>query len=145
MRIVSSSPARTRHIAAGLAKKILRGKGKAARVVALKGELGSGKTVFAKGFLRALRVARPVQSPTFVIIKRYPLPSRKGTAFHIDAYRIQSAREVRPLGLGDALKDPSHIVLIEWPERLGSRLPKGTLSIRFSHGGKRDERIIVLP
>jgi tRNA threonylcarbamoyladenosine biosynthesis protein TsaE len=149
----SFSSAETRKLAAALARRVSRSRaGGTARVVALRGELGAGKTTFAKGFLRALGVRSRVTSPTFLIVKRYVLARRRAqsakrgfsAAYHVDGYRLKRTREIDSLGLGEALADPSNIVLVEWPERLGKRLPRGALRIAFHHGARENERTIII-
>lgn len=144
MRLVSTSEAETRRIAAELARKIVKKKATgSALVVALKGDLGSGKTVFAKGFLRALGVRKVATSPTFTIIKRYPLINGR-VAFHMDAYRIKSPSELKHIGFKELFNDSKNLILIEWPERIGKNLPRLALTIKFLHKKKDRERTIVI-
>ncbi len=80
--------------------------------VLLEGELGAGKSTFARGLIHALGHAGPVPSPTYTLVEPYRLPS--GTIYHIDLYRISSQEELRFLGwneLDDGLR------LVEWPDR----------------------------
>ena len=126
--------------AAQLAREILRPpatsfkKGGNAMVIALVGNLGAGKTTFAQGFLKALGVQRHVISPTFLIIKLYALRTLAFTrAFHIDCYRLNKPSELLTLGLKEILKNPAHIVLIEWPELIKKYLPKDTRWITIEH------------
>src|SRR5262245_10091094 len=81
---------------AQLAKELLAVKPKKhARVVALNGDLGAGKTTFAQGFLRFLGVDQPVISPTFLLIRSYPLETERfSRAYHIDCYRLKAAKEL---------------------------------------------------
>lgn len=138
----TNSPQETRYIAGRFAKKIIKKEGKKALVITLKGDLGSGKTVFVKGFLKSLGVKKSVQSPTFVLVKRYHIPKTEKSAFHIDLYRMKSKKELAPLRFGDILKDKNGIVLIEWPELLEKTMPKKRIEINFFHGKRKNERII---
>src|SRR5712675_493209 len=91
-------------------------------VVGLQGELGSGKTTLARAILRAA-ASEPeliVPSPTFTLVEVYE--TRRGTYWHFDLYRLEAAEQVYELGWEEALAEG--IVLIEWPQRLGSLLPK---------------------
>lgn len=101
-------------------------------VVFLRGELGAGKTTFARALLRALGVRERVKSPTYSLLERYVVNGRD--AFHLDLYRIADAGELEWLGL-DELDAPHAIVLIEWPERGGSALPTPDLEVALEHDG----------
>ena len=117
---------------------------KGATVLALRGELGAGKTTFTQGFARGLGIKRRMMSPTFIIMRRFKIPARQfKNLYHIDAYRLKSSDAQSALGLENVFADPTAIVLVEWPERL--KLPKGVQKIMFRHGKKENERIISLP
>jgi tRNA threonylcarbamoyladenosine biosynthesis protein TsaE len=103
---------------------------KGGSVIALSGELGSGKTQFIKGICKGLGVKEIVNSPTFIIVNEYNTGSFK--IFHFDLYRIKSADEVINIGLYDYL-DSGGIMLIEWPELIMSILPQSTVKISLSH------------
>ena len=100
-------------------------------VVNLTGELGAGKTTFARGFLRALGVSGQVRSPTFTLIDVHPAPGV--TLLHIDLYRLQDASELESLGLREWAR-PGHVWLIEWPEKGAGGLPPADLTVAFSIG-----------
>jgi tRNA threonylcarbamoyladenosine biosynthesis protein TsaE len=91
-------------------------------VVGLFGELGSGKTTLARAILRAAAgdPALIVPSPTFTLVEVYE--TGRGTYWHFDLYRLETAEQVYELGWEEALAEG--IVLIEWPQRLGNLLPK---------------------
>lgn len=117
-----------------------------ALVLALSGELGAGKTTFTQGFMKGLGVRRRIQSPTFVVFKKFSIPAKKSpfaTVIHVDAYRLNNARELRVLGFADELKKPKNIILIEWPERVKGIIPKHHIRISFSHTHK-NERILSI-
>lgn len=99
-------------------------------VVYLRGELGAGKTTFARALLRALGADERIKSPTYSLLERYRVGGRD--AFHLDLYRIAAARELEWLGL-DELREPGAIVLIEWPERGAGALPPADLEILLEH------------
>mgnify|MGYP001598287627 FL=1 len=108
--------------------------GEHATVVALSGELGAGKTFFTKGIAEGLGIRSRVQSPTFVLMKRYSISkSVFHDLWHVDCYRIGSVRELRSLGFKNILEDPGNIVVIEWPERIAKILPHKMLRISFAH------------
>jgi tRNA threonylcarbamoyladenosine biosynthesis protein TsaE len=99
-------------------------------VLALKGELGAGKTSFARAFIRARGGDETVPSPTFTLVQTYDLPG--GAVWHFDLYRLRSADEAWELGIEDAFREG--ISLVEWPERLGSLLPSRHLAIALEFG-----------
>ncbi len=89
-------------------------------VLYLQGELGAGKTTLARGLLQALGHTGAVRSPTFALLEHYSLD--RLTVVHLDLYRVESGRDLEPLGLRDyALA--RHLWLVEWPERGGGGLP----------------------
>ena len=100
-------------------------------VVYLAGELGAGKTTFARGFLRALGIAQAVRSPTYTLLELYPAGAL--TVVHLDLYRIADPIELESLGLREWAR-AHHLWLIEWPERGGARLPPPDLSLVFAVG-----------
>ncbi|MEE8131555.1 MAG: tRNA (adenosine(37)-N6)-threonylcarbamoyltransferase complex ATPase subunit type 1 TsaE [Candidatus Paceibacterota bacterium] len=135
----SFSTKQTKQIAKYLALKVLKGNHhKTALILALTGELGSGKTTFIQGFLRAVGVKKRITSPTFIIIRRY------NHIYHIDCYRIKKPKEILDLGLKEIINNPQNIVLIEWADNIKKLLPRNTIWIRFKHGDKEKERIIKI-
>ncbi len=105
-----------------------------AAVLALSGELGAGKTTFAQALAGVLGASGPVQSPTYVIVKKHALggaPWR--TLVHIDAYRLRDAADLSALAWSELVADRSNLIVIEWPERVDGALPDGALWLRFSH------------
>jgi len=111
-------------------------------VIALYGDLGAGKTSFARAFVRAFhgRDDEDVPSPTFTLVQTYP--GGRGELWHVDAYRLKHPDEILELGLDDAL--PDGILLIEWPERLGPHLPARRLDLRLTPGAGDMARRAVL-
>lgn len=99
-------------------------------IVFLHGDLGAGKTTFARAFLRALGVGERVKSPTYSLVEGYEFGDRQ--AFHLDLYRISDPGELEWLGL-DSLAEPGAIVLVEWPERGRGALPPVDLELHFRH------------
>jgi tRNA threonylcarbamoyladenosine biosynthesis protein TsaE len=122
-----------------------RGRNRGATVIALQGDLGTGKTTFTQGFLEALGIKRRVPSPTFVIMKRYKLKHPYFTnAHHMDAYRLRKPEDVSQLGFEKILADPKNIVLVEWPENIKGALPRGTRKVIFKYGEKENERVVTI-
>jgi tRNA threonylcarbamoyladenosine biosynthesis protein TsaE len=109
-------------------------------VLYLRGELGAGKTTFARALLRALGVGERVKSPTYSLLERYLVNGRD--AFHLDLYRIADAGELEWLGL-DELEGAHAIVLVEWPERGRGALPAADFEVVLEHdGGSRRGRLL---
>ena len=101
-------------------------------VVGLSGNLGAGKTAFVKEVARVLGVTGEITSPTFVIQKNYDIDFHGfKTLVHIDAYRLEKGEDMKPLKFKDTLADKNNLVLIEWPEKIESILPKATRKIVF--------------
>ena len=105
-------------------------------VLYLTGELGAGKTTFARGFLRALGVGGAVRSPTYTLLELHELEGV--TALHIDLYRLHDAAELDSLGLREWAR-PQSLWLIEWPERGAGRLPPPDLTLTFAVGAQAHE------
>ena len=103
-----------------------------ATVVALSGDLGSGKTTFAQAVGKILGVAENMHSPTFVIEKIYDINFKNfRRLIHIDAYRLESESELLHLGWQDLTKESENLILIEWPENVQEIIPKDAKIIRF--------------
>lgn len=105
-------------------------------VIYLQGDLGAGKTSFARGMLRGLGEAGPVRSPTYGLLGEYQVAG--GVVIHMDLYRMQDPREVLALGLADHLPG-SRLWLIEWPERASGGLPAPdvVVTLEVSGNGRR--------
>jgi tRNA threonylcarbamoyladenosine biosynthesis protein TsaE len=112
------------------------------RVVELSGELGTGKSTFARGALRALGVTGAIKSPSYTLLETYELPGFE--ALHLDLYRLNDPEELEHLGLADYHR-PGTLWLVEWPEKAAGRLPRPDLKFGFSivAGGHRIERIDI--
>lgn len=123
--VETCSESETRSLGAAFASGLVPGS-----VVALFGEIGSGKTQFVKGVCRALGIAEErVSSPTFTIVHEY---AAQIPIYHLDLYRIRSEEEAARLGLDEYLESDG-ICLIEWPEILVPRLPSDTVRLSFRH------------
>ena len=113
------------------------------QVVWLSGDLGAGKSTFARGVLTALGARGPIKSPSYTLLESYELPGVH--VVHLDLYRLRDPEEFENLGLADYHR-PRHLWLVEWPERGAGRLPPPDLELRFSieADGHRIERIEFL-
>jgi len=115
-----------------------------ATIVALQGDLGAGKTTFVQALARELGITDTVQSPTYVLMKLYPISWGQFKQFvHIDAYRLDAKEEFGALQPETFLSDPASLVCIEWPERVEGALPVPDVVLRFSsEGAGAEERYI---
>jgi tRNA threonylcarbamoyladenosine biosynthesis protein TsaE len=109
-------------------------------VLALRGDLGTGKTAFARAFIHALGGSEEVPSPTFTLVQSYAL--KAATVWHFDLYRLQSPEEAWELGIEEAFS--TGVALIEWPERLGPLLPEHRLDITLAFGERAEARHAIL-
>ena len=103
-------------------------------VVLLSGDLGAGKTSFARGVLAALGLEGEVASPTFTIVLTYDPPEVRLPLWHVDLYRIEDEDELEELGLDEATDGGA--LLIEWPDRLGARGWPGALALSIAPEGE---------
>ncbi|MFA6171430.1 MAG: tRNA (adenosine(37)-N6)-threonylcarbamoyltransferase complex ATPase subunit type 1 TsaE [Patescibacteria group bacterium] len=124
--IITNNESETLNLAQDISKRLSGGD-----LVGLKGNLGSGKTIFAKGLARGLGIKETVQSPTFVIMMLYRLKTKTGQAkkvkyfCHIDAYRI-SPKDLIAIGASEFIRRQDTITIIEWADKLKGILPKKT-------------------
>ncbi|NOS85972.1 MAG: tRNA (adenosine(37)-N6)-threonylcarbamoyltransferase complex ATPase subunit type 1 TsaE [Ignavibacteria bacterium] len=105
-------------------------------VIALYGDLGSGKTRLAKGICQGLDVKQMVNSPTFIIVNEYN-SSKFHNIFHFDLYRLKSEDEILAMGFEDYMNNRG-IILIEWPEHAERLLPLDTVKIHISHSAENE-------
>ncbi len=104
-----------------------------ATVVGLYGDLGAGKTTFTQAAAKALGVTETLNSPTFLIQKRYMIQdSRFRNLIHIDAYRLKSSDELRKLRFEELLADPKNLILVEWADKVADLLPSDHHKLQFT-------------
>ena len=119
-----TSVTETQSFAADLANSLPAG-----IVIALIGNLGSGKTTFTQGFAKGLGISEHVGSPTFKLVSEYD--GQKGKLIHVDAYRLEGIDDFLNIGGEDILATPKAIILIEWGDKLESILPPDAIRISF--------------
>ncbi len=136
MQVLSRSPEQTREVGELLGQ--LLGKGS---VVALIGELGSGKTVFAQGLARGLGVAPDeyVSSPSFTIVNQY---HGRIPIFHVDTYRLRSEPEMVALGYEEYF-DPNGATVIEWADKVQGLLPERYITVHFTITGPQSRELEI--
>ena len=113
---------------------------RAGDVIALQGELGAGKTTFARAFIHARGGAGEVPSPTFTLVQMYDLG--EAPIWHFDGYRLRHPEEAWELGIEEAFGEG--ISLLEWPERFGPLLPARRLLLALSQGATPGARRAVI-
>lgn len=110
-------------------------------VVALEGDLGAGKTVFARSLIRTLHAGEEVPSPTFNLVLTYePEDPALPTIWHFDLYRLEMPEDAFELGIEEAFGDA--ISLVEWPDRLGPLLPASHIEVTLLTGAHEHQRLI---
>lgn len=103
-------------------------------VLALYGDLGSGKTQLVKGICKGLNVTQVVNSPTFIIVNEYT-SGKFPVIYHFDLYRMKSQEEIIEMGFQEYISNGS-LVLIEWPEHVEEILPADTIKVHMAHTGE---------
>lgn len=159
MEFLSKKTQDTEEIAKNFIKDfILRAQNDKAFVVGLYGDLGAGKTTFMKYLAKNLGVKETIQSPTFVIMKKYKIQnpesriqnpasvkipdSRFQILIHIDSYRIENDEEMLKLGWDEIISNPNNMVFVEWPEIIKDIMPPHT-KIFFEHISENERKIKI--
>lgn len=143
---VTKNAFQSKKLACILAKKVLKHRlFKIATILALEGNLGGGKTVFAQGFARGLGIEENITSPSFVLMKVYKIGARSRfkNFIHIDAYRIKKPKEILDLGWKKIIADGKNIILVEWAGRIRKIMPKNSIWINFEVVGRNERKIKV--
>jgi tRNA threonylcarbamoyladenosine biosynthesis protein TsaE len=135
--IKTKSAEETKEFAKDLAKDFLEG-----GIIALSGDLGAGKTTFAQGFAGGLNIKDKVISPTFLIIRQYPIPTQKNWFYHIDLYRLENI-DLKNSGLEEILSDETNVVLIEWADKISEYLPESTKKIELKKINEKEHQITL--
>lgn len=148
MRYRTKNPVETKRVARFVIKKLKKDFSKTgmAAVVALSGELGAGKTTLVQGLGKALGVSEKVQSPTFVIAKKYKVKKRGmpwRVLVHIDAYRLGGKKEPAASWFNGVFDDAQNFVAVEWPEKIKKHIPKDALWVELKHKGRGHRHIII--
>lgn len=136
MQKITHSDEETEQVGAAFAKTLRPGD-----VVTLDGDLGAGKTAFARGVVRGLGYQGRVTSPTFAIANEYSTPG--GVVAHFDLYRIVDQEALFELGFEEYL-DGERILLIEWSQNAGALLPEQHKSVRLTYGAQPNDRLVEI-
>jgi tRNA threonylcarbamoyladenosine biosynthesis protein TsaE len=152
IKIISESPEETQKIASFFTEFILRQgilKRQEALVISLEGSLGSGKTEFLKGVAGFLELKERIFSPTFLIMKSFPLDFPRPfvhkkafkTLWHLDCYRLEKIKDIKDLGFLEVTENPQNLIFVEWGDKIKKVLPKDCFRIKFKIVGD-EERIL---
>lgn len=127
----------TQKLGEDFARSLLAGLQGEALIIALYGDLGSGKTTFVQGMAVGLGIKNRIISPTFIIVRNYKI--RINDFYHIDLYRVESEKDIEGLGIEEIINSESNIVVVEWAEKLKKYLPKKRIDVHFfyENGNKR--------
>lgn len=122
IEIVTTSSQETEELGTKIGRRLKKGD-----VISLRGSLGAGKTVIAKGIAKALNISEAIVSPTFTLVQEY-----EGTLnlYHLDIYRLSGEDEFESMG-GEEFLYPNGVTLIEWSEKIDSMLPDNTIYINI--------------
>jgi tRNA threonylcarbamoyladenosine biosynthesis protein TsaE len=144
LRLATSAAGQTRALARSLAPLVVPGD-----VLLLAGDLGAGKTTFAQGFGAGLGIEEPITSPTFTLVREYPLdrPPACGDRavrvfYHADVYRLDHLQEIADLGLGELVEDGG-VALVEWGDAAAPLLGRGSLRVALAAAGADEDRRLV--
>ena len=138
MEVICNSVQETKNFANSLSKKFQKG-----QVIALNGDLGSGKTTFSQGIAKGLGIEQHVGSPTFKLVSEYVGKFLK--LYHVDCYRLNNAEEFLNLGGENLLLPDNGITLIEWANIIQDLLPEDVIEIIFSRvKGKPNKRLLKI-
>ena len=110
-------------------------------VISLTGDLGAGKTTLAKAICEGFGVAEPVTSPTYSLVHRYD--AEKAPVYHVDLYRLDNESQLTNIGWDDLLSERA-VVIVEWPERAGDRMPDDHLHIDLEYVEGDESRRVLL-
>lgn len=124
-KVLTKNASETKFFAKNLAMDFKRG-----GIIGLSGNLGAGKTTFAQGFAKGLGIKNKIISPTFLIIRQYPIPNQENFFFHIDLYRLEKI-DLKSTGLEEILDDPTNVILIEWADKIFEHLPNSAKKVEM--------------
>jgi tRNA threonylcarbamoyladenosine biosynthesis protein TsaE len=146
LELVTTDADQTRSLARAMARLCRPGD-----IVLLAGELGAGKTTFAQGFGAGLGIDEVITSPTFTLVRQYPVEGGAGpdgvepgirTLLHADVYRLDHLAEIADLGLGELVEDGG-VALVEWGDAARPVLGRGSLSVRLAACEDDEDRRLV--
>lgn len=132
---MSEGPEETMALAMDLARRLGDGE-----VVALVGELGTGKTTFVKGLARGFLIPEEVLSPSFLLARTY---RGKKILHHLDLYRVRAVEELEEVGLTALLPPEEGVTAVEWADRFPRLIPKSAVWVYLEHAGGDRRKITI--
>jgi len=157
MEIITKSASQTQKLGEKIGRDL-----KPPVVIALYGDLGSGKTTFIQGLAKGLGIKKRITSPTFVFIRQYEIslprspfghlgggeattstPARCDVFYHVDLYRIEKKDKVQNLGLEEIFSESQAVVAIEWAEKIKEMLPEKRIDIQFNYLNQNERKVII--
>ena len=157
MEIITKSASQTQKLGEKIGRDL-----KPPVVIALYGDLGSGKTTFIQGLAKGLGIKKRITSPTFVFIRQYEIslprspfghlgggeattstPARCDVFYHVDLYRIEKKDKVQNLGLEEIFSESQAVVAIEWAEKIKEILPKKRINLWFNYLNQNERKVII--
>ncbi len=140
MVTITNTSAETQQLAEQLAQEFKNKGG----IITLSGDLGAGKTTFVQGFAKGLGIPQRITSPTFIVMRQYPIPETERILYHLDLYRLEENSSFEQLGLSEIFSNSNNIVLIEWPEKLSQKLPSEITTINIKNLEKEKREIEII-
>ena len=131
MEVITKSPLETQKAAGQILEELEKTDG---NLICIYGEMGAGKTTLIQGIAKTLGVNGRVVSPTFILMRKYPVSGNSfKNLWHIDLYRLNSLEEVRQLGIKELVDERNNLVIIEWARRAEKLLPQKRLEVNLEY------------
>ena len=140
-KLILNSLEETKKIASEIAHKITLISKNTAKIIFLKGDLGTGKTTLVKEILKVYGLSESVTSPTFTIVEPYLIGNKK--IYHMDLYRIESRKELEVLGIEEYSNESDSIIFIEWPERGDGFFKECYMEICLNHLNENSRELVL--
>ena len=129
MHLTAANPDQTQALSAQILKLAQTSQ---VNLIALYGDLGSGKTTFTQGLAKHLGIKKDLISPTFVLVRSYKINHQAWkTLHHVDLYRLESAADIKSIDLQELWQHPQNLMVIEWAEKAQAILPQNRLDVKF--------------
>ena len=140
-KLILNSLEETKKIASEIAHKITLISKNTAKIIFLKGDLGTGKTTLVKEILKVYGLSESVTSPTFTIVEPYLIGNKK--IYHMDLYRIESRKELEVLGIEEYSNESDSIIFIEWPEIGDGFFKECDMEICLNHLNENSRELVL--